>query len=714
VSQQNPYWYKIAHTTPRLRNHAKLHRQEQRGMLWYVMQDQASGRYYRFTPQAYYFIGLLDGVRTVQNALQHTEQVLGEDAPSQADVIRLLYQLHAADALDGKFIPDPLEADTRGRTSVKRKRMQQYLSPLAVRVPLLDPEKILVRMRPLARLIFSLPGVVVWLLVLIYGTSVAVVNFDALTDNFADRILAAENLLIILIAFPLLKLCHEFGHGLAVTRWGGEVHEMGVMFLVFMPIPYVDASSSTAFRNRWQRAWVSSAGMYVEMFLAALAVIFWAMIEPGIVRSILFNVALIGSVTTIVFNLNPLLRFDGYYIFSDLIDIPNLGSRGNKYFQYLCQRYLLGLPDAVSPVTAKGESGWLFVYPIASFIYRIFVVSLIAMFVISKFFIIGVLLVMLSIGLLIGLPLFKLMKFLLFSDRVHSSGWRAYTGVLIISALLFVALFKAPFPLTTYAEGVVWVDEAAELTAAESGFIQTVGFSAGSQLRPGDRILGLENNELTTEMSALEARLHALNARYQAELVNDRVAAQITDEEIEHIRQRLDELVLKTGKLNLLSHTEGTLLISNVDDLPGRFLKRGEMVGFVVDPQQVRVRTLIPQSDVGHVRERIESISLLLSDNMNTELPAELLREVPAADDSLPSPALATTGGGRIALSPTAGSDKPKTLNKMFHFELGFKQPPLLPRVGQRVHVKFMHGYQPIGYQLLDKLKQLFLKEIRV
>src|SRR5262249_14668481 len=155
--------------------------------------------------------------------------------------------------------------------------------------------------------------------------------------------------------------------------WGGEVHELGIMLLILVPVPYVDASSSSAFREKWRRAVVGGAGIMVEAALASAAIIVWISVEPGLVRAVAFNVALIAGVSTLFFNGNPLLRFDGYYMLCDLIEIPNLGTRANKYFFYLIERYVLRLSDAKSPVSARGEEFWFFFYAVASYIYRMFI-----------------------------------------------------------------------------------------------------------------------------------------------------------------------------------------------------------------------------------------------------------------------------------------------------------------------------------------------------
>ena len=249
----SPSWYRVAELKPRLRSHLEIHRHHYRGELWYVLQDHASGRFQRFTPSAHMLIGLMDGKHSVQEIWEAGRARLGEDAPTQEEVIRLLSQLHAVNALQTDVVPDTAEMLKRFEKQRYGKLKQNLRSPLFMRFALLDPERILALFLPLVRPFFSWAGAVIWLVVVGYGIFQAGVHWPELTRNIADRILAPSNLVILWLTYPFLKAFHEFGHAFAVKVRGGEVHEMGIMLLVFTPIPYVDASAASSFRNRRER-----------------------------------------------------------------------------------------------------------------------------------------------------------------------------------------------------------------------------------------------------------------------------------------------------------------------------------------------------------------------------------------------------------------------------------------------------------------------------
>ena len=178
-------------------------------------------------------------------------------------------------------------------------------------------------------------------------------HWQELSSDVTDRVLSTENLFLLAFIYPFSRLFHEFGHAYAVKRWGGEVHEMGVMLIVFMPLPYVDASWSSAFPEKSRRMFVGAAGIMVDIFLASAAIIVWVLAEPGAVRAVAYNVIFVAGLSTLLLNGNPLLRFDSYYILADFLEIPNLADRANKYLGYLIKRYLLRIKDSISSRTGS-------------------------------------------------------------------------------------------------------------------------------------------------------------------------------------------------------------------------------------------------------------------------------------------------------------------------------------------------------------------------
>lgn len=324
-------WYLVAGLRPSLREHARVARQRFRGKSWYVVYDPLTNRSHRFSPSAWWLAAQLNGARSVDQAWQDAMTELGDAAPSQDEVIHLLSQLHAADLLVSEASPESDELLDRRRRMMRPKWVAGLLNPTSVRMPVVDPDRFLERTMPWVRPLLGRAGLVLWLSMVLPAVFLAAEHWGALTGNLADRLLSTGNLLGLALVFPFVKLLHELGHGYAVKAQGGEVHEAGIMLLVFAPVPYVDASASTAFRSKWYRAFVASAGMMTELLLAALALYAWLALEPGLARTVAYNVMIIAGISTLIFNGNPLLRYDGYYILCDLIEIPNLAQIGRAH-----------------------------------------------------------------------------------------------------------------------------------------------------------------------------------------------------------------------------------------------------------------------------------------------------------------------------------------------------------------------------------------------
>lgn len=254
-------WYRVAGLRPQLRSHAHVHRQRFRGKAWYVLRDSASGKLHRFSPGTYQVLQLMDGRRSIDGIWQEVAAATGVDAPTQDEVIELLSKLHAGDLLQTDLPPDVAELIERGAKQKRQKRLQSFINPMSIRIPLWDPDPFLSRTWPAVAWLFGPLGIILWLLALVPALVIGAMHWNELTGSLSDRVLTADNLMMLLVVYPAIKLLHEMGHAYAVKSGDGEVHEMGVMLLVLAPIPYVDATASGAFRSKWRRAFVGAAGM---------------------------------------------------------------------------------------------------------------------------------------------------------------------------------------------------------------------------------------------------------------------------------------------------------------------------------------------------------------------------------------------------------------------------------------------------------------------
>lgn len=709
----SPSWYRVADLRPRLRSHIDIQRQRYRGRPWYVIHDVVSGKFHRFGIGSCQLLQLLDGRHTVNEIWYRLAEAMGEDVPTQDEVIQLLAKLHAGDLLQSDLPPDVLEMTERGNKQKRQKWLQSFKNPMAIRLPLWDPDAFLERTWRAVAWLFSLPGLSLWLLAVVPACLLAVMHFDELAANLGDRVLATDNLLQLFLIFPLIKALHELGHAYAV-KWGrGEVHEMGLMFLVLMPVPYVDASASSAFRSKWQRMLVGSAGMLVEIFLAVLAMFIWLLVEPGLVHSIAFNVIFVAGISTVLFNGNPLLRFDGYYVLADWLEIPNLAQRANQYWLWVGKRYLIGAKEIERPESTGPERRWFLLYAPAAFAYRIFITITIALFIGGQFFFVGVILAIWATLAMFLMPLGKLLSYVFNNMEIQRHRARAIAW--IIGGLAVFAAFAAiiPLPLQTQTEGVVWIPEQAELRAGGSGIVDRVITESDAWVEQGDLLIVLRDSSLEAEVQQARERVRQLQIRRVDLMFEDRLESSILAEDLAREKARLVRQEERLDALLVASGTTGHVEILRARDLPGRYVEKGDLLGYVLGKPSRTVRVVVPQDDISLVRDQLRSVEVKLADRIGETFKAHIVREIPGGQDRLPSKALAQQGGGPFAVDPR-DTEGLQTLNRVFQFDLELPESVGKVQLGTRVYVLFRHAAEPLLEQWGRRLRQLFLSRFDV
>ncbi len=703
-------WYRVAELRPRLRAHVSVHRHRYRGQPWYVLHDHGAGRVHRFTPAAYMLIGQFDGTQSVDEIWRSIAETRDQDAPSQDDVIQLLSRLHQQDLIQYKGSPDVSELlqryDRQSRQIVK----QNLMNPVSIRIPIWDPDAFLTSTLPFVRPFLGWFGLFLWFVVVISGAATAGLHWERLTFDMADRMLAAENLLIALVSYPLLKAAHELMHGYLAKKWGAEVRDMGIMFLVFFPVPYVDASAAAAFRNKWRRAAVSAGGIIVELFVAAVAVIVWANAEQGIVTAFAYNLVLIGGISTLVVNGNPLLKFDGYYVFTDVFEIPNLANRANDYLGYLIQRYVFGAKRLRRKPSTRGEQVWFLLYAPSAFLYRMFVMLSIALFVASSYFIVGVLIALWSLFNAILKPLFKHVRHVMTSPKLRKVRGRAQRWTFGTMAVVAGFILALPLPLRTDAEGVIWLPDEAYVRAGTSGFVERVAVDRMAKVTVGTPLVKLVEPTQNARIEALEARVQEMRLRLLAAEASDRVEAGIARLELQEAEAERDREASRAMELQIVAGSAGRFEPARPpDDMLGRFIQEGDLVGYLLPDSADRIRVAVPQEDVALVRDRLTAVELKLSGYLDQQHESSMIRAVPSALGTLPSPALGQGGGGRFLVDPSDETGA-AAMEPFFVFDIALPEELQGMRFGTRVFVRFAHGNETAGAQIVRRVRQLFLR----
>ncbi|SHJ72099.1 putative peptide zinc metalloprotease protein [Palleronia salina] len=702
-------WYRVAGFRPRLRAHARLHRHTYRGQVWYVLQDRASGRFHRMSPEAHRLVAMMDGQRSLEDLWAHAMRNFDVDAVTQDELVRVVGKLYSADVLVGDVPPDIAELSDRGRRGRRQKLVKSVLNPLALRVPLIDPDDLLTATMPLVRPLFGWIGWALFFGVFAYALALAAINWGPLTENVVDRVLSTQNLILLLISYPAIKAVHELGHAYTIKRWGGHVHEIGVMFLVFLPVPYVDASDSIAFASKWRRALVGGAGILAEIFLASVAMIVWAGAEEGLVRAFAFNVMLIGGISTLLFNGNPLLRFDGYYVLSDLIEIPNLAQRANKYLGYLVQRHAFGLDHAESPVTARNERAWFVFYGIAAYLYRIVITTAIVGLVATRFFVIGLILAGWALFLMLILPMLKGLWYVIASPALRRHRMRALGLVAGTVGAVVAILVAVPVPHRTVVDGVVMPDPAAYANARTDGTVVELMVASGDRVRAGDPLVRLYDPLLEARRDVLAARVVEVQRRREGANPSDQTGLGIIDEELAAARADLAETETRIANQVVHAGLDGEVILPVEADLVGRYARRGDMLAVVAPFADPRIQVAVPETSADLVRSRTRAIALRFATDAGTSFDARVVRAAPGLSRVLPSAVLSAQGGGGAVLDPAARPGELRTFTPHAQLELALSVPTPIARYGERVHVRFDHGDSPVASRIARAAMRVFL-----
>jgi putative peptide zinc metalloprotease protein len=720
-------WYRVAGLKPRVADHVTVSRHRYGSQSWYALSDTLSGRVHRVTPAAYLFAARLDGRRTVDAVWQEMVAEMDTEAPGQEAVVSLLMQLHSADLLAGDIPPDAGELLSRRDRLTRSVWLRNLRSPLSMQIPLVDPDRFLTRTLPLVRPLFSWFGLAAWLLLMVTALVTVGQNWAELTENVIDRVMASEGLIALLLCYPVIKVLHELGHGYTAKRFGCEVREMGLMLLVLFPVPYVDASPSAALQSKWQRAGVAAAGIIVELTLAAIAALVWAAAEPGLLRAVAFNVMLIGGVSTVVINGNPLLRFDGYYVLSDLVEVPNLAQRGVRYLGYLVNRYAFHVPG-LARFTALGyERVVMLIYTPLSWFYRLSVMVGVSIFVALHYFAVGIAVGVFTMTMGFMVPLLKALWRVAMGPQYRICRGRAAGLTFGAIAVLLALVLAVPAPVHSTAEGVIWVPQDAIVRAGTDGFIQRVAAAPGAAVGQGATLFVLEHPIAEAKLRVSIARVQELQAKYAAEWVDDRIAAEVTKFELAQEQASLAREYYRISQETVTAPASGSFnAVRPAADMVGRFVKVGEIMGYVTPTSGRVARVVVPQTDIELVRNRLVDVRVRLADRL-TDFRSSVVRAVPAANQEVPSQALSTANGGTISTDPRDNHGT-KAFERLFQFDVVLPDGGSDTRSGSaeavsalaasgfgaRVFVRFDFALEPLGSMLYRRLRQGLLSRFEI
>jgi putative peptide zinc metalloprotease protein len=588
----------------------------------FVVKDPVAMKYHRLSDREFFVLEQLDGAVSLKELQRRFEQAFPGERVGSTDLQRLL---------------------DRSRLEQRRRWKQKLSGMLCIRFPGVDPEPLLRRLEPWVRPLISRVGLVIVLLLWVAAAMQVAAHFDTLLLELkrVDRWLRPEALLLLAAVIGFTKILHELGHAVVCKRFGGECHQIGPLLLVFTPALYCDTSDSWMLPNRWHRAAVGLAGMATEAVIAALAVFIWSETSPGVIHTIALNLIVVCSVSTIAINANPLLRYDGYFVLADLCEVPNLGDESHRLLKRSFQRLMFGIRDSATEPSTFSAKSWLMFYALLAMTYRVALTILILWFLSRMLRPIG----LESLGLVIcgavvlgmvirvGLPWIRYWRDGQLQPRIQPLRvWLSGLAVAFVIGILII-----PLPSFVAARGRVVARHETPLVARTPGFLTLLEHRPGQLVAEGETLARLQNREV--ELQWLAAR-----GRYDTQVqVVDAIRSLALDEpsavselpgqlavleelnsQLVHRQRLLDGLTIRAPHAGLLIESpRRTLQQSEGQPLQGWqgsptdpanqacFLKAGEELVSLVQPNRWEAEVILEQSDVQRIREGAQATVLL-------------------------------------------------------------------------------------------------------
>ena len=593
------------------------------------VKDPVTLCYFELRDEAFFVLNQLDGKRTVEAICQAFHDRFRPRTLSLEELRSFVGQLVSQSLVVSQTPGYGRLLVAKVNSNRSRQRLSQFTSLLAIRFRGFDPDRLFGWMLPWISWLFTPWAVAAGLLMIASAVTLVLVQFDELIARLPDAqaFLSTPNLIWLSLLLAIVKVLHEFGHGLTCKRFGAECHELGVMLLVFTPTLYCNVSDIWMVKDKWRRIAVSLAGMWVEAVIAATCTVLWWFSSPGLFHSVCLNLMLICGVSTFVFNGNPLLRYDGYFVLADWLEIPNLQQQAAaivraKFFGWFCEM------DSADELDASWQRNWgLFAYGLASSIYRIMLTFLILWGMNRWLTPLGLgvfvqLLAVLTMGTMILLPLYNGAMFL----RSPSNLARIHGIRTVVTLGLLLLLFTIPLPCRVTAESIVDDDGAQRVYVTMPGTL-TEGAKIGDHVDAGQVVARLEEPRLKATLTQLEGELN--QQRLRLELLEKRrvsepnVAQNIPTvrEVVRDLEQQLAQRHRDAARLVLQAPCRGTVLpgprqrgVTSLASLPGwtgspleeqnrgSFLGEGTTVCLVGNPYSRAALLVISQDDINLVR----------------------------------------------------------------------------------------------------------------
>ena len=619
----------------------------------YLVEDEVTGRFFRVGLAQYAFLTMLDGRRTVSTALMKAATLLREHAIDESEAANLCKW-----AIESGLI----ESET-GNSSARRleqheqmqkQKMVSYLNPMMVRIPLFNPDPIVTVVSRFVGFLVSPAGAVIWLTVCIYGFLMLAQNWSEFINDRVNSF-GAMDIVWIALTWCVLKLVHELAHSVVCKQFGGRVQSCGILLLLMIPMPFVDVTSSWRMESKWKRILISAAGMMCEVFIAAIACWIWVKSEPGPLQYHAGNVIISATLHTLLFNINPLMKFDGYFMLADWLEIPNLAMHGRSWLKGIFKwAYFGNKPAKLKETGFRGLAVRAYgVLAMAWFFSIAIGLSLAASGLIEGF---GLLVAIIGLIMWAGIPLFKLVKYFSVGTKTERPNRLWFASAMTLTLLLAACFFYfCPSPTVVSAPIVIDYEPLHIVRSKSKGFVGDIHVRDGQAVEEGQLLVTLTNPELKHDHKSLLIDIRISKLRFNTFYNQGEISqAQLEERSLESMLKREAELSSRIAELEIYAPSSGSVLARDLDAQTGQYLEPGDEILSIATAGEIHAVALTRQDDIEWVAENPESeIELRIWGRHQRELLKGRVKHInPRARDDLPHEAFSASVGGPLAVVP--------------------------------------------------------------
>jgi putative peptide zinc metalloprotease protein len=699
------------------------------GKTHYVVKDPISLRYYRFNEQEYFVVKMFDGKHTLEEAQKAFERQFRPHRLTLEDLEGFSQQLLQAGLVQHETAQAGKQLFEKRRKQRRLQRIATISNILYIKLPVFDPDKLLTRMLKYLSWIFTYWFFAASVALMLSAAVLVATHFDTFWQRVPkyQEFFAYNRWLYLWIALGVVKVIHEFGHGLSCKHFGGECHEMGALFLCLSPCLYCNVSDSWTLPSKWRRIIISFAGIYVELVIAALATwVWWNAPDGSVTANVSLCVMVLCSISTFVFNANPLMRFDGYYIMADWLEIPNLRDRSNRLLKNLTCEYALGMEVQPEPYMQPWRKVLFITYAIASYVYRWVVTFSILYFLYNwlkpyKLGSISAGLAVAALGSMVGWPLYRLFKGLHKRGRLPDMKRKnvSISGLILAGAL--AVFFFVPLPVSRVRQvGLVQIDPTAihKVTIPEDAILTALHVDNGQFVKKGTLLAEFRSPKLETELAeyrgeyassraeveSLGSMLRETQSEEERRLLDDergkaKASMEKAKSEVDVREQRQDLLQARQG---MRAPTDGVVLGVPRREEVGKEFQRDQPEPFcsIGDPSKLIVLVPVTPHDYQLLRNDLSALKELKVDiripgRKSETVPGRVVRLPESDAKSIPLP-LSNKGGGPLPVKQTANQNEisPQTQQYLVTVELPQPDDAIVPGtlVRAKIHCKWQTG----------------------